>query len=353
MDDVKITLDIAYEWLNKSDDVTYLCLSSEELVKHMLQALQERDDSLAVSILRSLQNLSRQMTGSQEVAEVSVACGRAAFCLGYLDDAARLLSRAIDHYHFDQHRQSVVRWMLGYTLWKTPNHSEEWILLWQESLKGFVELARKRGELSSWYTKGSAMMMQDIERAIAQECSSSSAPVPVTTLRLVTKPTSAAIGSTMSWSFPVVDEIQAGDPKVVGFDPTPKSFAKLDTSNQFTIDGHAYRIVNLRPGNIVKLHGTERYTILKVIGDSMDQAGIDDGNYVLLQLVEAADSQDIVAAQIVDVDVRATLKRLVKRNRKILLRPESTNSRHKAFEFTESSQGFYIRGIALAVLKPM
>ena len=69
-----------------------------------------------------------------------------------------------------------------------------------------------------------------------------------------------------------------------------------------------------------------RYYFLEVQGDSMDLAGIQDGDYLLVRYQEAADDGAIV---VVLVDDSATVKRL-RRSRDIaILQPVSSNPMHR------------------------
>ncbi|MCL4561917.1 MAG: hypothetical protein M1281_15075 [Chloroflexi bacterium] len=92
--------------------------------------------------------------------------------------------------------------------------------------------------------------------------------------------------------------------------------------------------------------------MVKVTGESMNLEGIDDGDYVLLHKQETADPKDIVAAEVIGTDTCATLKHFMRRDGKIILQPRSSHPKHKPFEFSEKDQGFAIRGVAIAVLKP-
>ena len=62
--------------------------------------------------------------------------------------------------------------------------------------------------------------------------------------------------------------------------------------------------------------------MLKVKGDSMINAGIFDGDKIVVKHQETADNGDIVVALI---DDSATVKRFYKRDNKIILHPENDN----------------------------
>jgi hypothetical protein len=157
--------------------------------------------------------------------------------------------------------------------------------------------------------------------------------------------------------FSISEEIPAGGFGPTGVDPSPKG--KLEINNVL-IDGIPHRIVNLREGKTisVNLSSSQRYTVVKVIGDSMNEEGIDEGDYVMLRQSDSPNSGDIVAAEIVGMDeTRATLKKyLVTKLEKdgnpkeIVLEPRSKNPKHVPRTFS-GKKGFFIRGIALAVFK--
>ena len=72
-----------------------------------------------------------------------------------------------------------------------------------------------------------------------------------------------------------------------------------------------------------------------------------------------AENGDIVAAMIIKgEDYKATLKRYVKQDKKVLLLPESNDPKFQKPIYTnrvyeELDNEFQIRGIAIAVLKPL
>ena len=76
------------------------------------------------------------------------------------------------------------------------------------------------------------------------------------------------------------------------------------------------------PGMFV---GEGEYYVLEVVGDSMVEAGILDGDYVVIRRTDTADNGDIVVALIEDREV--TLKRLRRRGASIAL--EAANPAHE------------------------
>ncbi|WP_291632820.1 LexA family transcriptional regulator [Clostridium sp.] len=92
------------------------------------------------------------------------------------------------------------------------------------------------------------------------------------------------------------------------------------------------------------LKGVKNAFILKVKGDSMIGANIDDGDYVVIRQENAANNKDIVA---VDIGGNATLKRLSISKDRVLLMPE--NEKYKPI--LVDSEDTYIIGTAIGIIK--
>jgi SOS regulatory protein LexA len=92
------------------------------------------------------------------------------------------------------------------------------------------------------------------------------------------------------------------------------------------------------------LKGLDNHFILKVKGDSMIGAGINDGDYVVIRSTPSAQNRDIVA---VDLDGNATLKRLKIKKNEVLLMPE--NEKYSPIPIGED--GVHILGTAVGILK--
>ncbi len=87
-----------------------------------------------------------------------------------------------------------------------------------------------------------------------------------------------------------------------------------------------------------------KYFILHAVGDSMDLAGINDGDLVLVQQQETAENGKNVVALI---DDSATIKEFYKINGVVVLRPKSSNTNHQPIILTED---FRIQGVVVAVI---
>lgn len=91
-----------------------------------------------------------------------------------------------------------------------------------------------------------------------------------------------------------------------------------------------------------------RYFLLRANGDSMNEAGINDGDLMLIkQQPTANNGQNVVAL----IDDEATVKEFQKRGDVVALRPRSTNPNHKPIILEYE---FQIQGIVIATIpKPI
>lgn len=103
-------------------------------------------------------------------------------------------------------------------------------------------------------------------------------------------------------------------------------------------------IVDEIPVDRAMVSSTHRYYLLEVHGDSMDGAGINDGDYVLVRYQEAADDNEIVVALI---DDSATVKRLRRSRDAAVLQPVSSNPIHRPIIVHGN---FQIQGVVVASL---
>ena len=86
------------------------------------------------------------------------------------------------------------------------------------------------------------------------------------------------------------------------------------------------------------------YFLLRATGDSMNEAGIEEGDILLVRQQPVADDGQRVVALIGD---EATVKELERKRGKIVLHPRSTNPKHKPMIMDED---FMIQGVVIDVL---
>ena len=87
-----------------------------------------------------------------------------------------------------------------------------------------------------------------------------------------------------------------------------------------------------------------KYFLLRAKGDSMNEAGIDDGDLILVRQQPAAQNGDIVVALI---DDETTVKEFQHRKNCVVLMPRSSNKKHKPIILTEN---FQVQGVAVTTI---
>ena len=91
-------------------------------------------------------------------------------------------------------------------------------------------------------------------------------------------------------------------------------------------------------------HPGSRYFFLRAIGDSMNEAGIDDGDFVLVRQQQSANDGDIVVALI---DDEATIKEFHRKKSAVILKPRSSNKNHQPIILTTN---FEIQGVVITTI---
>ena len=88
----------------------------------------------------------------------------------------------------------------------------------------------------------------------------------------------------------------------------------------------------------------QRYFLLRAVGDSMTEVGIEDGNLVLVRQQQTAEVGDVVVAL---VDDEATIKELRRSEDAVALTPRSRNKVHRAIILRRD---FKVQGVVVATL---
>lgn len=101
------------------------------------------------------------------------------------------------------------------------------------------------------------------------------------------------------------------------------------------------------PVSITLARPGSKYFLLRASGDSMNKAGIDDGDLLLIRQQSTANNGDRIVALI---DDEATVKEFHRSKDAIVLMPRSSNKKHKPIILTED---FQIQGIVMAVIPKM
>jgi repressor LexA len=87
-----------------------------------------------------------------------------------------------------------------------------------------------------------------------------------------------------------------------------------------------------------------QHFILKAVGNSMDNAGIDDGDLMLFRQQPNANDGDVIVASI---DGEATVKRFSREKGHVVLRPDSSDEKYKPIVLTGD---LVVQGIFVSVL---
>jgi repressor LexA len=87
-----------------------------------------------------------------------------------------------------------------------------------------------------------------------------------------------------------------------------------------------------------------KYFFLRAVGDSMDEAGISDGDLMLVrQQPDAENGENVVAL----IDDAATVKQFHREKGLVVLKPQSSNRAHRPIIVTDN---FIIQGVVKSVL---
>jgi DUF2075 family protein len=100
------------------------------------------------------------------------------------------------------------------------------------------------------------------------------------------------------------------------------------------------------PKSLIKLGA--KYFVLRTAGDSMNELGINDGDYILCQKNYQAPSGSNAVVLVGD---DATLKQIKYEKDGLLLIPKSTNKSHKTRKLTEEDEEFKVLGVFVCKLE--
>jgi hypothetical protein len=360
-----IALEDVYPWLNKYG-MSHIRPSSVRLIDQILTALKEGCADEARGLLQQLKDLACKLRDDEEVTEILTECGTITYGMGSLEEAETILVDAVTRAWSNLHRRAVIQWMVGCVQWRSMPARQRAVISWRNSISDFERLARQPGlshEQQTWYQETCARLEQSLIEALelvgsymdlvqSSEIAEGGYPPPSEEFSATPLPSGSAVTQTSDilQLFTISEEIPAGDFGPSGTDPFPIGTVEID---RLTINGHPYRIHSTRGRRIINLPLDQKCTVVKVKGDSMNQENITEEDFVLLRRVDVPVNGDIVMAEIVGIDSQATLKRYFKNNDTITLQPHSSNPVHKPFVFKKVDEGFYIRGVVVAVLKPI
>jgi hypothetical protein len=374
-----IPFEQVYSWLNKFGS-THLRPSSNTLISSMKNALEAGHRTDAAGLLQQLEDYACKLRDDAEGVEVLLECADTAEGLGNLDEAGTILVETVSRAWSDLHRRAVIQWLLGAVQWRSMPSRQHAVVSWRNSISDFERLAKKPSishQQRIWYEDTCRLLEENLVEALEESGRDMDLIQPVGTteddldahsgevftsflpsasMETRTFDTQMPAESTLTRTsdilqiFTISEEIPAGDFGPSGYDPFPIGVVELD---QLSINGHPYSIHSTRGKKVINLSLDQQTTVVKVKGDSMNLENITQQDFVILRRVDLPSNGDIVMAEIIGVDSRATLKQYFKDEDTITLQPHSSNPDHKPFIFKKDKEGFYIRGVVIAVLKPI
>lgn len=368
-------------WLRQTKpDQYYLRESTQILVNRMRNAVAERSNEEAWNLLERLKKLGTSIHGMRndfggdgflyEQAEINLECAVVACRMGDDQEAGMLLDMTSGSFGGRSVHKAVTCWIAGCIQWQSQSHFEIALVNWEKSCRIMTELAGNN-TFDTTFAGGCDRIAGEMRDAIRETSilgfpppppgvpgarpGTGTRPGPSAPLDPPPSPrphsTGGSAGRTTARirTYPVIGSIPAGSPIGIVDDSD-----EMMISDRFEINGHFYKAYNLKDGAFINLNQNQRYYLLKVSGESMNNAlpvNIEDGDYVLMIKQDTAESGDIVAAEIDDKDrqAEATLKRYYRRDGRYILEPQSRNpDLRERLTFTTD---FYIRGRAIAVFK--
>lgn len=99
-----------------------------------------------------------------------------------------------------------------------------------------------------------------------------------------------------------------------------------------------------RPVSTSLANPGHKYFFLRAVGDSMDAAGIQDGDLMLVRQQPQAENGEKVVALIND---EATVKEFHREREAVVLKPRSNNKKHRPIIVTDN---FIIQGVVTSVV---
>ena len=347
------------QWLPRSDTrESYLRVSTKIFAEKMRNAAQSPETlDQAWVLLERLKKLSENFqvdrlgTYRYEQAQIYLECALTAYWLRDLNEAQQLIMQAIGNLEERSLNKAFAYWVEGCIFWLLPSRVEDAVFRWELALQ---TLQDKKDDLSKASPKNDIekieLEMQEAVRCAARE------GVPPAPEDICGGEIKENFDTSTLKIMPVIGEIPAG----VATDVLYQFGTKIDVK-EVLIDDKAYEVFSPYGAAAINMRSATFYFALKVIGDSMNLAkpiSIFNGNYVLLRDQNDAEDGDIVAAEIVGYDTRATLKRYRFRGSKHILEPESSHPDFQdpvnvEYAVNEWDDKVVLRGVVVAVLKPV
>ena len=316
-----ITFETAYGWLNRfADRKSYLRPPVVQLVQQMRAAIESRDFERVNDLINDLLSLSLSGGNDLEIAESQLACASAYYRMGHFHESLDHISPAVVNYQSNRHNVAIAKWLAGCVLWRMPGKHVEAANAWQQSLELFESLANNYRVLedgSKWYRECCTKMRTAIQETVARDGLPSA----------------------------------SGMNLFIAFDQYPSGNQKPMVVEQYCIGGAMYFPVSINGEREIDVKKNHELFAVRAMDDSMDQGGIEEGDYILFRKNDSPENGNIVLV-LFQGEENGMIRQFVSSSRGLELRPCSLNSSFQARTFNRLNKGFLVRGVAIAILKP-
>lgn len=364
-------IDLAYDnwlgWLRDEKGKTYLRESTKNMIERMWYSSKDQHrQEEAWNLVERLKKLGNNFTQLEEEfgtksylyehAEIYLECALAAYKMGDLQESLSLFKVSLSGFPNRTLHKAVGYWLYGCIQWQSQSHREDALISWEKSLQIVKDVGVDNSHDQHFSNKCTEIAKKAKDAILGASINNYPPPVypkaepnqnPSNASRNDSARSAPRARTAKLRIFPIIGSIPAGSPMIVD-DPDKERVA----FEGLEIHGEFYSAYSLTDDFDINIVPGKTYFLLKVTGDSMNNASpvnIEDGDYVLMIQQKTAETGDIVAAEINNMDHAATLKKYFKKEKQHILRPESKNSESQGhFTFTND---FVIRGIAIAVLK--
>jgi SOS-response transcriptional repressor LexA len=149
-------------------------------------------------------------------------------------------------------------------------------------------------------------------------------------------------------SVPIIGTTAAGNPiPAIEVMPEDMFWERVHLSDR-NLNFKVKKVLGIGKGVTLELRPGSTYFALKVKGDSMIDAGIEDGDYVICRRQPSADPGEIIVVRI-NLD-ESTVKRFDRQGKNILLKAENPGYKPQVQIFQASDSAIQVQGKVIAVV---
>lgn len=165
-----------YTWLDVFEP-SRLSKAAQQINNTLIEKLENNNFQDVYLLVENLKTLGSHSADHVEEAEILVECALAVYRMGNIQEAVRLLQKALGRFEPESHHQAVARWLLGILYWELPDQKTQAIAQWEKSLENFDQLGRKSDQqnLQSrlvWYRSHRNTMSEALNKKIRENLGS-------------------------------------------------------------------------------------------------------------------------------------------------------------------------------------